>query len=99
MPLQGRPPGRLGWCSARAVPGHPINPEPETIMQARVRAACRWIGDEQGVTSIEYALLASMFAVAVLGSVVTLKGSLTDTYEVIATAVTAAVTTALAMVS
>ena len=75
-------------------------PEPETIMQARVRAVCRrWIGDEQGVTSIEYALLGAMFAVAVLGSVVTLRGSLADTYEVIATAVTAAVTTALAMVS
>ncbi|BAX63765.1 Flp family type IVb pilin [Burkholderia stabilis] len=69
-------------------------------MQARVRVACRrWIGDEQGVASIEYALLGAMFAVAALGSVVTLKGSLDDTYEVIATAVTAAVTTALAMVS
>ncbi|MFJ1211624.1 Flp family type IVb pilin [Burkholderia pyrrocinia] len=69
-------------------------------MQARVRVACRrWIGDEQGAASIEYALLGAMFAVAALGSVVTLKGSLDDTYEVIATAVTAAVTTALAMVS
>ncbi|AXF25462.1 Flp family type IVb pilin [Burkholderia pyrrocinia] len=68
-------------------------------MQAIARVVCRWIDDEQGVTSIEYALLGSMFAVAVLGSVVTLKGSLADTYEVIATAVTAAVTTALAMVS
>ena len=68
-------------------------------MQTIMRVARGWIADEQGVTSIEYALLASMFAVAVLGSVVTLKGSLDDTYEVIATAVTAAVTTALAMVS
>ncbi|KAG8152643.1 Flp family type IVb pilin [Burkholderia catarinensis] len=68
-------------------------------MQARVRVACRRIGDEQGVASIEYALLGAMFAVAVLGSVVTLQGSLADVYEGIATAVTAAVTTALAMVS
>ncbi|WP_322081033.1 Flp family type IVb pilin [Burkholderia sp. BCC1972] len=68
-------------------------------MQATMRAVCRWIADEQGVTSIEYALLAAMFATAVLGSVVTLKGSLVDTYEVIATAVTSAVTNALAMVS
>ncbi|WP_423221250.1 Flp family type IVb pilin [Burkholderia contaminans] len=75
------------------------NREPETIMQARVRAVCRRIGDEQGVTSIEYAFLAAMFSVAVLGSVVTFKGSLAGTYEVIATAVTAAVATALAMVS
>ncbi|MCA8430418.1 MULTISPECIES: Flp family type IVb pilin [Burkholderia] len=68
-------------------------------MAATMRAVRRWIVDEQGVTSIEYALLAAMFATAVLGSVVTLKGSLADTYEVIAAAVTAAVTTALAMVS
>ncbi|MBN3773856.1 MULTISPECIES: Flp family type IVb pilin [unclassified Burkholderia] len=68
-------------------------------MRATMRVVRRWISDEQGVTSIEYALLGAMFAVAVLGSVVTLKGSLADTYEVIATAVTAAVATALAMVS
>lgn len=69
-------------------------------MQARVRVACRrWVGDEQGVTSIEYASLGAMFAVAALGSVVTLNRSLDDTYEVIATAVMAAVTTVLAMVS
>ena len=68
-------------------------------MQATMRAVCRWITDEQGVTSIEYAVLAAMFATAVLGSVVTLKGSLADTYLVIAAAVTSAVTTALAMVS
>ncbi|WP_423760638.1 Flp family type IVb pilin [Burkholderia sp. NLJ2] len=69
-------------------------------MQAKVRVVCRrWIDDEQGVTSIEYALLGAMFAVAVLGSVVTLKDSLNDTYEAIATAVSAAVTTALGMMS
>ncbi|EML1599731.1 MULTISPECIES: Flp family type IVb pilin [Burkholderia] len=68
-------------------------------MQTIMRVVRGWIADEQGVTSIEYALLASMFAVAVLGSVVTLKGSLGDAYEMIAAAVTAAVSTALSMVS
>ncbi|WP_175884958.1 Flp family type IVb pilin [Burkholderia sp. BCC0044] len=68
-------------------------------MQAIARVARRWIADERGVTSIEYALLGSMFAIAVLGSVVTLKGSLGDAYDTIAAAVTAAVTTALSMVS
>ncbi|RQV04991.1 Flp family type IVb pilin [Burkholderia cenocepacia] len=68
-------------------------------MQTIMHVARGWIADEQGVTSIEYALLASMFAVAVLGSVVTLKGSLGDAYEMIAAAVTAAVSTALSMVS
>lgn len=68
-------------------------------MKANVRVAIAWIGDEQGVTSIEYALLGAMFAVAVLGSVVTLRSSVIDTYQVIAAAVTAAVTTALSLVS
>ncbi|MEK6354063.1 MAG: Flp family type IVb pilin [Burkholderia cenocepacia] len=68
-------------------------------MQTIMRVVRGWIADEQGVTSIEYALLASMFAVAVLGSVVTLKGSLGGAYEMIAAAVTAAVSTALSMVS
>lgn len=64
-------------------------------MQAIMRVARCWIAYERGVTSIEYALLASMFAIAVLGSVVTLKGSLGAAYEMIAAAVTAAVTTAV----
>ncbi|CAB3962487.1 MULTISPECIES: Flp family type IVb pilin [Burkholderia] len=68
-------------------------------MQARARIASLGIGDERGVTSIESAFLSATFAVAVLGSVVTLRGSLADTYVVIATAVTAAAATALAMVS
>ncbi|VWD36182.1 MULTISPECIES: Flp family type IVb pilin [Burkholderia] len=67
-------------------------------MQARARIASLGIGDERGVTSIESAFLAATFAVAVLGSVVTLRGSLADTYVVIATAVTAAAATALVMV-
>lgn len=68
-------------------------------MRTHVRVVSRWMGDEQGVTSIEYASLAAMFAVAVLGSVVTLKDSLGDAYQAIAVAVTGAVTTALALVS
>ncbi|ELW9529470.1 Flp family type IVb pilin [Burkholderia cenocepacia] len=68
-------------------------------MQARPCVVRRWISDEQGVTSIEYALLGAMFAVAVLGTFVTMRGSLSNMYEVIATAVTTAVTTALSMVS
>ncbi|MCR4469479.1 Flp family type IVb pilin [Burkholderia sp. SCN-KJ] len=58
-------------------------------------AVSRWIDDEQGVTSIEYALIAAVFATIVLGSVVVLKGSLEDMYNMIASIVTAAVNTAL----
>ncbi|VWD35483.1 pilus assembly protein [Burkholderia lata] len=68
-------------------------------MPTRARGASLRIGDEQGVASIEHAFLAATFAVALLGSAVTLKGSLADTSAVIATAVMAAVATALAMVS
>jgi len=66
-------------------------------MRVRVQAGAisRWIDDEQGVTSIEYALLAAMFATIVLGSVVTLKGSLQDMYDMIASVVTDAVNAAL----
>ncbi|KVV41458.1 pilus assembly protein [Burkholderia territorii] len=58
-------------------------------------AVSRWIDDEQGVTSIEYALIAAVFATIVLGSVVTLKGSVQDAYDTIASIVTAAVNAAL----
>ncbi|WP_446332356.1 Flp family type IVb pilin [Burkholderia sp. SR8] len=91
--------GRLGRCSARAAITLPTDRKPEIVMKANMRAALARIGDEQGATSIEYALLGAMFAVAVLGSVVTLRSSVNDTFQVIAAAVTAAVTTALALVS
>jgi Flp pilus assembly pilin Flp len=82
-------------CSSR--PRFFDQTESEDAMRARVQAGAisRWIDDEQGVTSIEYALLAAMFATIVLGSVVTLKGSLQDMYNMIASVVTAAVDTAL----
>ncbi|EDT02295.1 Flp family type IVb pilin [Burkholderia ambifaria] len=66
-------------------------------MRVRVHAGAilRWIDDEQGVTSIEYALIAAMFATVVLASVVTLKDSLEDMYNMIASVVTDAVNTAL----
>jgi len=68
-------------------------------MQTRMRAAYRRNGDEPRVTSIDYALIVAMFAVSVPGSIVMLKGLPVDTEGVIATAVTAAAATALAMVS
>ncbi|RQR37279.1 MULTISPECIES: Flp family type IVb pilin [unclassified Burkholderia] len=66
-------------------------------MRARGHAVAvsRWIDDEQGVTSIEYALIAAVFATVVLGSVVVLKGSVEDVYNMIASIVTEAVNTAL----
>ncbi|MBR8334215.1 Flp family type IVb pilin [Burkholderia ambifaria] len=66
-------------------------------MRARERAVSvlRWIGDDQGVTSIEYALIAALVATVIMASVMTLGGSLDDTYNMIASVVTDAVNTAL----
>ncbi|WP_175665759.1 Flp family type IVb pilin [Burkholderia ambifaria] len=66
-------------------------------MRARERAVSvlRWIGDDQGVTSIEYALIGALVATVVMASVMTLGGSLDDTYNMIASVVTDAVNTAL----
>ncbi|ACB68428.1 Flp family type IVb pilin [Burkholderia ambifaria] len=66
-------------------------------MRARERAVSvlRWIGDDQGVTSIEYALIGALIATLVMASVMTLGGSLDDTYNMIASVVTDAVNTAL----
>jgi len=74
-------------------------PEPEVAMQARVRAVTRWIDDEQGVTSIEYALLAAMFAMVALAGVVTLRDALVDAYGSVVSAVTTAMDIALGLIS
>lgn len=68
-------------------------------MQARVRAVTRWIDDEQGVTSIEYALLAAMFAMVALAGVVTLRDALVDAYGSVVSAVTTAMDIALGLIS
>jgi len=59
-------------------------------MQDSVHPVTRWIDDERGVTSIEYALLAALIAMVVLGSVMSLGGQLADAYTAVAAAVTAA---------
>ncbi|WP_332112539.1 Flp family type IVb pilin [Burkholderia sp. IMCC1007] len=72
-------------------------PESEVAMQARIRAVTRWIDDEQGVTAIEYALLAAMFALAALASVVTLRDALLDAYGAVVDAVNTAMNIALGL--
>ena len=65
-------------------------------MRARELAVLvmRRIHDEQGVTSIEYALIAALFATLVLASVMTLGGSLDAAYNMIAAVVTDVATAA-----
>jgi len=50
----------------------------------------RCVSDERGVTAIEYALLGSLIAIAIVGGVYTLGGSLGDLYDNLASRVTAA---------
>ncbi|CAN0627566.1 pilus assembly protein Flp/PilA [Burkholderia multivorans] len=59
-------------------------------MQTSIHVVREWIGEEQGVTSIEYALLGSLIAIAVLGGIYTLGGSLGVLYDNLASRVTAA---------
>ena len=66
-------------------------------MQASVHAVTRWIDGEQGVTSIEYALLAALIAMVVLGGVTSLGTQLADAYTAVAAAVTAAMDAVLGL--
>ncbi|CAJ0713070.1 MULTISPECIES: Flp family type IVb pilin [Ralstonia] len=47
----------------------------------------KWLRDDQGVTSIEYALLGSLIAIVILGSVVALGSGVKSLYEMIAAAI------------
>ena len=47
----------------------------------------KWLTREEGVTAIEYALLASLIAVAILGAVLAVSQSVTGTFETIAACV------------
>lgn len=46
----------------------------------------KWLRDDRGVTSIEYALLGSLIAIAILGSVVALGGGVRALYQMISAA-------------
>lgn len=48
----------------------------------------KFVADEDGVTAIEYGLLAALIGVAIVGSVTTLGEKINDVFTVIATALT-----------
>jgi pilus assembly protein Flp/PilA len=52
-----------------------------------VANAKRFIRDEQGVTAIEYALIASLIALAIVGAVTGLSTTLQNVFDDISTAV------------
>lgn len=43
----------------------------------------RFTADETAATAIEYALIASLVSVAIIGSLIALNGSMTDLFEYI----------------
>ncbi|MDP7242590.1 MAG: Flp family type IVb pilin [Rhodospirillales bacterium] len=47
----------------------------------------RLIGDESGVTALEYALIASLIFLVIVASVQLMSGNVTDLYNTIANAV------------
>ncbi|KVM80369.1 Flp family type IVb pilin [Burkholderia stagnalis] len=59
-------------------------------MQTRKNAVSKWIEDERGVTSIEYALLGSLIAMAIVFAVMSLGTSLGNLYQDVAARITAA---------
>lgn len=42
---------------------------------------CRFLPDESGATAIEYALIASLLSIVIIGAVASVSGSLTSVYE------------------
>jgi len=44
----------------------------------------KFINDESGATAIEYGLIAALIAVAIIGTVTTLGGNISSTFETVA---------------
>ncbi|PAJ79015.1 Flp family type IVb pilin [Burkholderia ubonensis] len=59
-------------------------------MRTGIKAVARWIDDRRGVTAIEYALLASLIAMAIVVAVATLGTTLDGVYQDVAARITAA---------
>jgi pilus assembly protein Flp/PilA len=52
-------------------------------LAAALFATLRTPGADRGVTAIEYALVASLIAMAIIGAVITLGGSVTDLFDTV----------------
>lgn len=55
-------------------------------MQKFVNAARRFLRDEEGVTAIEYGLIAALIAVAIIITVTAVGGGLQDVFQAVADA-------------
>ena len=52
--------------------------------EARMKSIMRFLKDEEGVTAIEYALIASLIALAIAGTVTTLATAISSEFTLIA---------------
>ncbi|RQS69533.1 Flp family type IVb pilin [Burkholderia sp. Bp8963] len=59
-------------------------------MKSFGEAVAKWIDDESGVTSIEYALMGSLVSIVIFAGAGTLGGSLSELYERVAASALAA---------
>ncbi len=51
-----------------------------------MKALKRFMRDEEGVTAIEYGLIAALIAVVIIGAVTALGGGVRDTFQAVADA-------------
>jgi pilus assembly protein Flp/PilA len=58
----------------------------QSSIQAIRRAADRFLSNEHGATSVEYALIASGVSIVILGTVVTLGSNVKGFYQSVSTA-------------
>lgn len=56
-------------------------------MNKMVSAVKSFVADENGVTAIEYGLIAALVGVAIVGTVTLLGGRLNDTFEAVKNAI------------
>jgi pilus assembly protein Flp/PilA len=58
----------------------------KALTRAITGSLCRFLGDERGATSIEYAVIASGISILMVGAAATLSSSVKPMYNSVATA-------------
>jgi pilus assembly protein Flp/PilA len=66
---------------------HHFDIDRESIMKNVIAHAVRFVRDEDGVTAIEYGLIAGLIALAILGAVKTLGTNLNSVFTSLASSV------------
>jgi len=69
------------------VKGFYLDIQRESIMKNVIAQAVRFVRDEDGVTAIEYGLIAGLIALGIIGGVTTLGTNLKDIFSSLASSV------------